>query len=81
MAAVRVTVTLDERLVKRARRVGGNNFSGFIGDALERRVDEMDRQRIREALIARSIEGASEDLEMCREWAYVDAEIAARDEQ
>ena len=76
MSTIRVTLTMDENLLKRARRVSGDNFSRFVGDALKRRVDQIHRDALREALIARSIEGAEEDLEICREWAYVDAETA-----
>ena len=76
MGSVRVTLTLDEGLIKKARRVGGDNFSRFVGEALEHRVEQINRDRLRNELIARSLEGAEEDLQVCRDWAFVDAETA-----
>ena len=78
MGAVRVTLTLDDALLTRARRVGGSNFSRFVGEALESRVEQIQRDRLHEALLAGCREDADLDLEICRDWEPIDCEMGLR---
>lgn len=78
MGMTRMTLTLDEGLAARARRESGGNVSRFVSAALEEYLEARRRRRLREALAAGCVENAEEDLEICREWAAVDAETAER---
>lgn len=78
MGAVRVTLTLDEGLLAQARKVSGENFSRFVGDALEQRVRQIRRDKLMEDLAAGCIEDADLDLEICKEWAVIDSEMGLR---
>lgn len=74
MSTVRVTLTLDEELAQRSREVSGGNFSRFVSRLIEEEIEEIRRRKLREDLVAGCLEDAEEDLEICREWRFVDAE-------
>lgn len=80
MSTVRVTLTLDETLLTKAREVSGGNFSRFVSSLLEERVEAIRRQKLREDLIAGCQEDAELDLEICHEWRYVDAEMVPEED-
>lgn len=80
MALARVTLTLDRKLMEEARLLSAGNFSRFVSRLLEERLDELRRQRLREELHAGYEAEAAHDLEIAREYRYVDDEMARREE-
>ena len=76
MAAIRVTVTLDEDLHRKAKALNGRNFSKLVGGLLQDHLENERKRKLRDDLIAGCIANAELDLEICREWAYVDSEMA-----
>ena len=80
MALTRVTLTLDRQLMDDARLLSGGNFSRFVSLLLEERLDELRRQQLREALRVGYEAEAAHDLEIAREYRYVDHEMARREE-
>ncbi len=78
MAAKRVTVTLDESLVHKAKKLSGRNFSRFVNESVKDRVEAIRRNKLREDIIAGCIANAEEDLEVCREWEAIDCEMGLR---
>ncbi len=80
MALTRVTLTLDRALMEEARSLSGGNFSRFVSRLLEDRLEELRRQRLREALRAGYEAEAAHDLEIAREYCFADDEIARCEE-
>jgi metal-responsive CopG/Arc/MetJ family transcriptional regulator len=78
MGMTRMTLTLDEKLAAMTREASGGNVSRFVSEALQEYLEARRRRRLREELIAGCVENAEEDLEICREWASVDAETEKR---
>ncbi len=79
MALTRVTLTLDRQLMEEARRLSDGSFSRFVSRLVEERVDELRRQRLREALRAGYEAEAAHDLEIAAEYRFVDDEMARQD--
>jgi hypothetical protein len=80
MALTRVTLTIDEQLMEEARLESDGNFSRFVSRLLEDRLDTLRRERLREELRAGYVAEADHDLEIAREYRFVDDEIARREE-
>jgi hypothetical protein len=80
MALTRVTLTIDEQLMEEARLESDGNFSRFVSRLLEDRLDTLRRDRLRKELRAGYEAEASHDLEIAREYRFVDNEIARREE-
>ncbi len=77
MGATRVSLTLQDDVLRRVREVSNGNISRFVNQVLDEKTEELRRRKLREDLIAGCLEKAEEDLEICNEWRYIDAETAA----
>lgn len=77
MNTVRVTLTLDPGLLDEARAVSGGNFSRFVSSLLQERLETLRRQRLLDALRDGYVAEAEADLEIAREYQFIDRESAA----
>jgi hypothetical protein len=80
MSTTKVTLTLDDTLLRDARTMSNGHLSRFIRDAVQDRLETERRRKLREDLIAGCIEDAELSLEICREWEVIDRETAARED-
>jgi Arc/MetJ family transcription regulator len=73
--SIRTTVQIDDALMARARRlVSARGFSRLVNDALEARVDALEREHI-EAVMREGYLATREDRrELNQDWAVVDGE-------
>jgi hypothetical protein len=80
MAHTRVTLTLDRKLVEQARRLSDGNFSRFVSQLIEERLEALHRQQLREALRAGYAAEAELDLEIACEYQFAENESTHRSE-
>ena len=78
MALVRVTLSLDRRLMEEAGLHSGGNLSQFVAQLLEDRLNELRRQQLRDELRAGYEAEAEHDLAIAAEYCFVDNELARR---
>ena len=78
MAHTRVTLTLDPQLLQQAQGVSKGNFSRFVSNLIEEKLEELRRQRLREALRAGYEANAEIDLDIAHEYQFAENELAQR---
>src|SRR5258706_10910826 len=74
----RVTITLPEELLARARSMSNGNLSQFISRIVDDYLEQERRRELREALIAGYLAYAEEDLETANAFRYAEEEADAR---
>jgi hypothetical protein len=80
MNAVRVTLTLDQRLLEEARAMSEGNLSRYIAGLLRERLEAVRRQRLGDALREGYLAEAQADLEIAEEYRFVEGESDRTDE-
>ena len=79
MAAKKVTLTMDEEVLSKARQASKGKLSRFVSEAVRARLDAERREKLREDLIAGCIEDGGLNLDICREWDAIDQEAAGKE--
>ena len=79
MAAISVTLELDEDLVRRAETASDGDLTGLVSKALLAQLQSEHAAQLRADLIAGCVEDAQLDLDICREWEPIDSEMFARE--
>ena len=77
MATTKVTLTMDEEVLSKARQASNGKLSRFVSEAVRARLSAERREELRRDLIAGCIEDGALSLEICREWDVIDQEAAS----
>lgn len=74
--ATRTTIQIDDALAVRLRKiVPPRRFNRFVNEAIEAKVNEIERQRIEREMKEGYLATRGERNEVAEDWAVVDAEL------